>query len=345
MCGIFGYIGAKDPLKMCLNGLEQLEYRGYDSTGIAGISEGHLSIFKEAGKLSFLKPKIPLQALDVVIGHTRWATHGKVSSPNAHPHTDEKHSIALIHNGIIENYASLKEGLKKEDVHFQSETDTEVIVHLISKHYKGDLVEAVHKTLPLLRGIFAIALIHKDHPDQIVATTRECPLSIGYDDKHTESILSSDPNAFLGSILNVLFLRNGEIARVRKGSVDVFDASLKLILKKPERFESEYKPAAKEGFEHFMLKEIFEQPATIQKAMLGSIVENHVELEPLHIDSSRIENIWILGCGTSAHAGAIATLYFEDLAGIPASSEISSEARYRTPILTPNTLVIAVSQS
>jgi len=348
MCGIFGYIGVGDPLKKCIAGLEQLEYRGYDSTGIAGIAHGEISLWKEAGKLSELKKKLVLKPLEVAIGHTRWATHGKVTNQNAHPHLDGSGSIALVHNGIIENYDVLREELKKEGVSFISETDTEVIVHLISKFYKGDLLQAAHQALRLLKGIFAIALISKDHPDQIIAAARECPLSIGWNEKRTESIISSDPNAFLGSVLDVLFLRNDEIARVQKGKVEVFDSSLKSISKKTERLDSEYKAPSKEGFEHFMIKEIFEQPSTVQKAILGRFDDGNVVFEslgftPQELLSSR--QVWFIGCGTSSHAGAIGSQLLEDLAHIQASSEIASEARFRIPILSKDTLVIAISQS
>ncbi len=345
MCGIFGYIGDKDPLKTCLAGLEQLEYRGYDSTGIAGIAEGAISTYKEAGKLSLLKQKINLSRLDLAIGHTRWATHGKVTYENAHPHLDSSQSIALVHNGIIENYDSLREELKSRGIPFLSETDSEVIVQLISSHYQGNLVDAVYKTLPLLKGAFAIALIHKDHPDQIVAAARESPLAIAYNDDCTESLISSDQNAFLGTSLNVLFLMGDEIALIQKGAIHIFDQALQPVEKKTERFKNDYKAPSKEGFAHFMRKEISEQPQTIQKAFDGRFTP---DFEPIGISLEELKSmrhIWILGCGTSAHAGHIGAMYFEDLVKIPSSCDIASEARYRDPILGPDTLVIALSQS
>lgn len=343
MCGIFGYIGDEDPLKTCIAGLQQLEYRGYDSTGIAGIVEGKIAICKEVGKLSRLKEKLTLKSLKIAIGHTRWATHGKVSTVNAHPHQDAEEAIALVHNGIIENCDPLREGLQREKVRFLSETDTEVISNLIAKHYRGNLVEAVQKTLPLLKGHFAIALIHKDHPNQIVAAARECPLSIGTDDLQSESIISSDPNAFLGKALNILFLRNDEIARVEKGKVEIFDKQLKPITKKLERLDANFKIPSKEGFDHFMLKEIYEQPSTVQKAILGRFDEDQVQFESLSEEFRSAKSVWFIGCGTSANAGAIGTLLLEELAGISAHAEIASEARYR--IIPKNTLVVAMSQS
>jgi glucosamine--fructose-6-phosphate aminotransferase (isomerizing) len=343
MCGIFGYIGSKDPLKTCISGLELLEYRGYDSTGIAGISKGKIAFCKEIGKLSMLKKKLSLQTLEVAIGHTRWATHGKVTTENAHPHLDEKETIALVHNGIIENYASLKEGLQNQGVLFHSETDTEVITQLVGRCYQGDLVAAVQKIVPLLQGHFAIALIHKDHPDQIVAAARECPLSIGVDDEGTESIISSDPNAFLGGAFNILFLRNNEIAKIEKGKVSVFDLNQQRLAKKTERLEGNYKPASKEGFDHFMLKEIHEQPSTIQKALLGRMEEGQVQFESLSSEFNEASHVWLIGCGTSANAGMIGALFIEDIAKIPARCEIASEARYR--IIPEKTLIVAISQS
>jgi glucosamine--fructose-6-phosphate aminotransferase (isomerizing) len=345
MCGIFGYIGGRDPLTVCLEGLEQLEYRGYDSTGIAGIIAGKLVSCKETGKISYLKKKINLHELELAIGHTRWATHGGVSQKNAHPHVDASESIALVHNGIITNYNSLREELKKRGIPFVSETDSEVIVQLIAFHYRDNLCDAVQKTLPLLQGAFAIALIHKDHPGQIVAAARESPLAVGFDDEKTESIISSDPNAFLGRAFSVLFLHNDEIASIEKGRIHLFDQKLSPIEKKIERFEADYKTPSKEGFQHFMLKEIYEQPTTIQKAMFGRCSSSFEWFGFTEEEIKSFKNIWILGCGTSAHAGNIGAMYFEDLAKLPASCDIASEARYRDPILGSDTLVIGISQS
>lgn len=349
MCGIFGYIGVKDPLETCLVGLEQLEYRGYDSTGIAGILNGKISFCKKSGKLSNLKKSLQLEKLELAIGHTRWATHGAVNDQNAHPHLDTSGQIAIVHNGIVENYASLREGLLAEGITFHSDTDTEVIAALIAKHYRGDLLDAVEQTLPLLRGLYALAVIHKNHPDQIIASAHECPLAIGIDDQGSESILSSDPNAFLSSPFNVCFLRSGEIAKIEKGAFAIY-SNRKQVVRKLERIVGEGKLPSKEGFEHFMLKEIYEQPSSVQRALLGRIdkEEGKVHLEGLpftQADWNRFDRVWFLGCGTSAHAGAIGTTYIEEWAHLPASWEIASEARYRMGLLTPNTLVVAISQS
>ena len=353
MCGIFGYLGSQDSLKICLSGLERLEYRGYDSTGIAGVREGELINYKKAGKLSNLKQeleKATLNQLDLIIGHTRWATHGMVNDKNAHPILDMKNEVAIVHNGIIENYHLLREKLIGEGISFSSETDTEVIVQLISKFYSGNLTEAVQKTIPLLKGIYAIAVIHKNHPDEIVAAAHECPLAIGIDEKTMESFLSSDLTAFGLPSLEVLFLHGGEVAKIKKGSIEVFNANQHPIIKKKERFDTEYSVPSKEGFDHYLLKEIREQPSTIAKAIEGRFNEKtgEVVLEELPFtkaELAKIEKICILGCGTSAHAGSIAVNYFEEMAKLPASCEIASEARYRAPLFTPNTLVIAISQS
>jgi glucosamine--fructose-6-phosphate aminotransferase (isomerizing) len=384
---------------VCLTGLKLLEYRGYDSAGIGGVSGSEIAFCKRAGKLSNLTSTVDLPTMKLAIAHTRWATHGKVTDQNAHPHLSACNSIALIHNGIIENYAELKEALFLENVPFASETDSEVVVNLIAKYYQGDLVKALHRVLPLLKGIFAFLVIHKDHPDEIVAAARECPLSIGTNDDRTESIVSSDPNAFQGPKFDILFLRGDEIARIKKDRIEVFDSKLKPTSKKTERLEIDSKPPSKEGFEHFMLKEIFEQPATVQKALLGRIENGEVLFDELKlyreqegltchdrarqsaIDSNEehhsqreksdeknrlrkvaagqntsslterginlqsIRQLWILGCGTSSHAGLLASILLEDLARLPGAVEIASEARYRNPLLSPETLVVAMSQS
>lgn len=352
MCGIFGYIGKKDPIKICLSGLKQLEYRGYDSAGIAGIIEGKIKSCKEAGKIISLEKKIQKEQLklEFAIGHTRWATHGKPTDENAHPHFDHHATLALVHNGIIENFSKLRDQLKAKNILFKSDTDTEVIAQLIAQFYHGDIVAAVQKTLPLLEGSFAIALIHKNHPNQIVVAARESPLSIGFDDHKTESIISSDPNAFLASTPNIMFLRNDEVALVESHQIQVFDSKSNSIEKKIQRLENSYQAPSKEGFEHFLLKEIFEQSSTIQKALLNRLNEENFQVEFEQFQFSNeflksIRNIWMLGCGTSSHAGWIATLLFEDIAEISSSIEIASEARYRNPLLTADTLVIAISQS
>ena len=347
MCGIFGYIGKKDPLNICLKGLEQLEYRGYDSSGIGGIHNGKISICKKQGKLSNLKEKLTLPRLELAIAHTRWATHGKVTDENAHPFVDASESVALIHNGIIENYKELKEQLLIDGVKFSSETDSEVVANLIAKFYKGNLLQAMHSALKLLKGSFAFLAIHKDHPDEIIAAANQCPLSIGRNENKQETVISSDPNAFEGGDFDIFFLLNGEVARVQKGEVEIFDQTLNPIQKKGERLLLDSQAPSKDGFDHFMLKEIFQQPQVLQKALLGRYLDG-IFFEECNMPKNileNIKNIWIFGCGTSAHAGLIGSYFLEELALFPTTVEIASEARYRDLLIDDQTLVLSISQS
>lgn len=352
MCGIYGYIGPKNSLKTCLLGLKQLEHRGYDSAGIAGISNGELVFFKGEGKISQLEKKIALSQLDlsIAIGHTRWATHGKPCYLNAHPHFDEKSSLALVHNGIIENYVEIKESLQKKGVIFQSETDTEVLPQLIAHYYKKNILEAIRKCLAEIKGSFAVALIHKDYPGQIFCFSRHNPLCIGYNDNMTEVMIASDTNAFLGYSLNVIYLNDDEISTIDKGSVHVYDTQLKMVQKQSNKFEEQDCKPTKEGFSHFMEKEIFEQSFTIKKAMKDRILDEFgtAHFENLTFSSQELlatRHILIIACGTSYHAGCIGALMLEDLARIPTHAEIASELRYKDPIISDHTLVIAISQS
>ncbi|MBN1915185.1 MAG: glutamine--fructose-6-phosphate transaminase (isomerizing) [Parachlamydiales bacterium] len=352
MCGIFGYIGTENAVKTCIEGLKQLAYRGYDSSGIAGIRKGQLVSIKAEGKIVNLEKKIQLKDLELapIIGHTRWATHGIASENNAHPHIDSKETLAVVHNGIIDNFDSLRTFLKQKNISFRSETDTEVISQLIAYHYEGNLTVALNKTLSLLKGSFAIAIIHKDFPNQIIAASRESPLAIGYNHTKKERLISSDPNAFLGRNLNVFYLRNDEIAVINRQKIEVLDAHLSPIIKKTEKFNSTLTFPTKEGYEHFMLKEIFEQPNTIQKAMLGHYSENFgtAIFDNLNFSNQELmatRHILIIACGTSWHAGSIGASMLEDMARISTQAEIASELRFKNPIISDNTLVIAISQS
>lgn len=333
MCGIVGYVGTRDPLEICLAGLKQLEYRGYDSAGIAGICEGMLKSCKEAGKIVGLEKKVRLEDLhlELAIGHTRWATHGEPTNRNAHPHLDSAGDLALVHNGIIENYKALKETLP--EISFASDTDSEVIVQLIGKFYKGNLLSAVQETAKLLKGSFSIAVIHRKHKE-IVVVAHDCPLCIGFGEK--EAMVASDLNAFSHGIKNVLFLHKGEVARVWAEGLEVFEDQ-QLVIKKLEPLETEFSIPSKGSFEHYLLKEIFEQDQTIQKLLREKI--------EIRAEFLQAKNIWILGCGTSAHAAALGALFFEDLAHTRVNVEIASEARYRNLHFGPETLVIAISQS
>ncbi len=352
MCGIYGYVGPKNPADVCIHGLQFLEYRGYDSSGIAGIHQGSLFWRKEIGKIDQLKTSLSGLdlKLDLAIAHTRWATHGKPTKENAHPHFDENQTVAVVHNGIIENHFALREQLKEKGIRFHSDTDSEIIAQLVAHFYEGDLLSATQKTLSCLQGFWAIALIHKDHPDTIIAATRENPLAIGMSACRKETYISSDVNAFHHPDLDVMFLRNDEIAVITSHEVQVFDPASTPVSKTTERLSLENLSASKNGFAHFMLKEIFEQPNTIRQALHNRFLEEFgtAEFENFHLtpqELSSVKRVLILACGTSWHAGCIAASWLEDLARIPTQAEIASEFRYKNPIISEDTLVIAISQS
>jgi len=352
MCGIFGYVGPRNPTNICLKGLKHLEYRGYDSSGLAGILEGKILACREVGKLHALESAMQQQPmrLDLAIAHTRWATHGKPTKENAHPHVDETQSIAVVHNGIIENHATLRAMLQSKGRTFYSDTDTEVIAQLVSHFYEGQLLPAVQKALCMLRGFWGIALIHKNHPNQIIAAARENPIAIGSNASRSEAFVSSDANAFDEPNLDVMFLRNDEIALITPEKIEVFDQSSTPVQKSTERLEAAGTAPSKNGYAHFMLKEIFEQPQAIQQAFHNRLIPEFgtAEFENLTLSASdllAVRHIVILACGTSLHAGQIAASLLEDKARIPTQAEIASEFRYKNPIISENTLVIAISQS
>ncbi len=360
MCGIFGYLGRRNAVKTAIDGLKKLEYRGYDSAGIAGVFQGQIIGCKEVGKVEGLEREV--QELDFqlesAIAHTRWATHGKPSQINAHPHYDNARSLALVHNGIIENHLALKKELVSQGARFVSETDTEVISHLIASLYKGDLLFAVRKAIGMLKGAFAFALIHKDFPDQIVVVGHESPLVIGVGEQ--EMFVSSDPVAFSEFTHNVVFELlqpinrclngNDEVAVVHRDTFEVFDAAGQRSEKKIEKLTAKFGTASKGAYEHYTLKEIFEQPQTIRSAYVDRLSE---EFGTAHFEEVQtempelldVERILILGCGTSWHAGYLGAYLFEDMARIPTQLEISSEYRYKNPLVPHRTLVIAISQS
>lgn len=352
MCGIFGYIGPQNAAELCIQGLKRLEYRGYDSAGIAGCRGGQLVVSRVAGKVAGLEAKVISEemAVDSAIAHTRWATHGAPTEKNAHPHTDVAKKLAVVHNGIIENYASLKLELQKKGAVFQSDTDTEVIAILIGSLYKGDILQAVQEAVPFLQGSFALAVVHQDFPDKIVAAANESPLLVGLGEN--EIFLASDIHAFLTHTRDVLYLVEREVALIGLDGIEVFDATAAQVMKQAERVDLEVQEASKGDYEHFTLKEIFEQPQTIRNALLSRYLEESgtAVFEDLTEDLpeealQRVERIIILGCGTSWHAGYVGSYLLEDIARIPVQVEISSEFRYKNPIVQKGTLVIAISQS
>lgn len=351
MCGIFGYIGNKDPVKTVINGLKKLEYRGYDSAGIAGINNEKIVFSKEVGKVAVLEEavnRMHFSSQKLAISQTRWATHGKVTHTNAHPHLDQHQTLAVIHNGIIENYMTLKKQLQEQGCHFVSDTDTEVIAQLIASLYKGDILQAVQQAVVLLKGAFAVALIHQDFPDQIIAIAHECPLVIGIGNQ--EAFISSDPNAFAFYTREAIYLSNQEIAVIKADSQQIYNTSRDLIDKQPFVLEEAVETVDKGQFEHYTLKEIFEQPQTIRNALLSRFAPEYgtalfEELSFSAVDLMHVERILILACGTSWHAGFVAAYMIEEMARIPVQIEISSEFRYKNPIVQPGTFVIAISQS
>jgi glutamine---fructose-6-phosphate transaminase (isomerizing) len=349
MCGIFGYVGSRNAVNVVIDGLKRLEYRGYDSAGFAGVQENRLVFCKEVGKVSILEQEVKKQNLDLpaAIAQTRWATHGKVTKINAHPHFDMQQSLAVVHNGIIENHDVLREQLKNNGVTFVSDTDTEVIAHLISSYYQGDILAAVQKAVIQLKGSYAVALVHRDFPDQIVAIAHEAPLVIGIGNH--EAFLSSDPHAFAFYTRQAIYLSNSEIAVIKAESQKVYSTE-EPVDKEYHVLNSDFIEASKGSFEHYTLKEIFEQPQTIRNALLSRFLSEYgtalfEELTFDDVDLLAVERVLILACGTSWHAGYVAAYMLEEIARIPVQLEISSEFRYKNPIVPPGTFVIAISQS
>ncbi len=350
MCGIFGYIGSKDVVGVTLKGLKKMEYRGYDSAGIAGVIGSRAICYKDVGKIAGLKQLIKDKTFTpkATIAHTRWATHGKPSPVNAHPHFDQGHSLAVVHNGIIENHDILRKKLEKKGVIFDSETDSEVIAQLIADCYTGDILKAMQQTIALLEGAFAIAIIHKDFPNQIFIAAHESPLVIGLGKK--EIFVASDVNAFIQHTRDVVYLSHSEMGVIKKNSLEVYDMQLNKVIKEQHRIKRALEEVSKGSFEHFTLKEIFEQPKSLERTLFSRFLEEYgtAKFENFSFDVNylhSVSRILILACGTSWHAGYVSAYLLEDIAGIPVQVEISSEFRYKNSIVQENTLVIAISQS
>jgi glucosamine--fructose-6-phosphate aminotransferase (isomerizing) len=351
MCGIVGYVGPKPVLPVLMDGLHRLEYRGYDSAGIALVRDGQLQIRRSAGKLSNLEDVLlrdPIQG-EFGIGHTRWATHGRPTEENAHPHRDCKNRIVVVHNGIIENYLELKRELKAAGHRFVTETDTEVVAHLVEQESRGDgLPAAVQRALGRVRGLFALVLISADDPETIVAVRNGPPVVVGLGDG--EFFVASDTPAILDHTRNVVFLDDREIAVVSRGGVRFQSFDGRAITKIPQHISWDPVMAEKAGYPHFMLKEIHEQPWAVRETVLGrtSVESGRVFLEELQIDPATfaaVERVVILACGTSWHAGLVGKFLIEELARVPVEVDYSSEFRYREPIVNDRTLAIAITQS
>jgi glutamine---fructose-6-phosphate transaminase (isomerizing) len=352
MCGIVGYIGKKDALPVLLDGIKRLEYRGYDSSGIAVINGKTARAVKAVGKIVELEKRIKKQGRENLkghlgIAHTRWATHGKPSEPNAHPHADCTGKLWLVHNGIIENHSQLKKFLLKRGHKFLSETDTEVLTHLVENFYEGDLTEALRNALKLARGAYGIVLFHADEPQKLLAAKCGSPMVIGQGKE--EIIVASDVSAVLKYTKKVIFLDDGEMAEIVGEKLRIFDANHKKVDKKIQEIEWNLEQAEKAGFKHFMVKEIYEQPDTLTNSMRGRLLKNgKVKLGGLEsvIDKiAKVDKIIIIGCGTARHAGMVGKYLFEEIVGIPTEAEYSSEFRYHLPRLNKRTAVIAMSQS
>ncbi len=353
MCGIVGYVGDRQAQGVLLNGLKRLEYRGYDSSGMATILpiKNSISVRKSIGKIAALEKLLQNKPLlgSVGIAHTRWATHGQPNQPNAHPHCDCANSIAVVHNGIIENFTKLKNDLIKEGHKFTSETDTEVIVHLVEKFYKNCLLEdAVRRALKLLDGSYAIAVIAKKEPGKIVGARSGSPLIMGVG--KNENFLASDAPAILEYTKDIIFLDEGEMAVLTKDNYQVFNLGGKPINKKISRITWDISQAQKQGYKHFMLKEINEQPKII-KGFLNLRIEHpskNISFPEQHVPDKKlrnIKNIAIVACGTAYHAGLVGKYIIEEICKIPVSVDVSSEFRYRQPLIDKATLIIAISQS
>ena len=349
MCGIFGYSGNKEAQNIVLQGLKHLEYRGYDSSGIAIQTDANvIAIEKTHGKIRNLEETLKHHPLTgkTAIGHTRWATHGIPTRENAHPHLNESDELAVVHNGIIENHFDLKKTLQEEGVHFRSETDTEVIVHLVAKYYKGNLENAVRRTLKDLKGTYAIAVIASREPGKIVAAKMDSPLVIG--SAKGESYLASDISALLEHTDKVTSIENGDVVTMNGGVFSITDVAGKPITRKPTKIDWDITQAKKGGYAHFMLKEIFEQPGILTAILKERIRGNTIHFDELEITAAqfkKIKQVCIIACGTAYHAGLTAKYIMEELTEIPVFVDTSSEFRYRNPRVGKDTLVIAVSQS
>jgi glucosamine--fructose-6-phosphate aminotransferase (isomerizing) len=354
MCGIVGYVGNKQVVPLIIDGLRKLEYRGYDSAGIAVVNEGHdLEIRRAEGKLRNLEETIRLSPIDGTygIGHTRWATHGRPTEENAHPHRDCTGRVVVVHNGIIENYLQLKDRLRKEDHRFVTETDTEVIAHLIEEHQKlgSNFEQAVLATVAELRGIFALSIINADEPDTIIAVRQGPPVVIGLGDR--EFFVASDIPPILQHTRDVFFLGDGEIAVLNKDAVRVINFEGNSVQPAIQRITWDPIMAEKGGFKHFMLKEIYEQPRSVRDTVQGriSLDSGHVFLDEMsnltEEDFKKFTSITIAACGTSWHAGLAGKYMIEQLARIPVDVDYASEFRYRNPVMDQNTLLLVISQS
>jgi len=348
LCGIVGYVGKKEATPILVEGLRKLEYRGYDSSGVAVLKQDKLQVVKSEGKLSFLESKLLRNNPTgfIGIGHTRWATHGRPSDENSHPHTSCSEDFAIVHNGIIENYLELKEWLLEQGHIFSSETDTEVIAHMVEHYYEGDLEKAVRKTLEIIHGSYALGVISRNEPDKIVAARKDSPLVVGIG--VGENFIASDIPAILSYTRKCYLINDGEVCVLTPEEIKITDISGEIVNKEVFNVSWDAEAAEKGGYEHFMLKEIHEQPVAFRKTLTGRINGNEVEFEDFDLPLETVNNwrkVYIVACGTAYHAGLVGKGIFENLLRIPVEVDIASEFRYRNPLVDENTLVIVISQS
>lgn len=349
MCGIVGYIGDDRAVPFLLSGLEKLEYRGYDSAGVAVYDGAQIHVVKAKGRLKVLEGILsdgtPLMGSSG-IGHTRWATHGAPSDVNSHPQTSSGGKFAVVHNGIIENYLYIKNHLKKRGVDFVSETDTEVIAQMLEYYYDGNILETISKVISKVDGSYALGIICEDYPDRIFAVRKDSPLIVGVGDG--ENYIASDVPAILSKTRNIFRLNDGEIAVLTKNAIEFFDSDLDKLTKTMETINWDIAAAEKGGYEHFMIKEIMEQPEAVRNTVSPRIKDGRIVLDDIKLtadDLKNINKIFFIGCGTAYHVGVAAKYTFEKLVRIPVEVDVASEFRYRSPIIDEKTLVVIISQS
>jgi glucosamine--fructose-6-phosphate aminotransferase (isomerizing) len=349
MCGIVGYVGPRDAAPILLEGLSRLEYRGYDSAGIALVTaEGELFVEKRAGKLANLRTALLDATPEATVGlaHTRWATHGRPNDLNAHPHVDCTGEVTVIHNGIIENFRDLRDGLIERGHRIGSETDTEVLAHLVEEAYQGDIGDAARAALRQATGAYAVAVLHRREPGRLVGARRNVPLIVGLGDG--ENLIASDVAAVLAHTRDVIFLEEGDVADLDHRSVRITDLTGEPLHRPVERINWSIESAEKGGYAHFMLKEIHEQEVAIRSAITGRLHDDEVrldELDPVRDALARVERVELVACGSAAYASAVAATLIQSWAGVPARWNVGSELRYSPPPLDERTLVIAVTQS
>ncbi len=349
MCGIVGYLGKRQATEVLIDGLSKLEYRGYDSAGVAVNTGNELAIRKFKGRLAILAEDLQKDPIDghLGIGHTRWATHGEPSDVNSHPHFNMDRTIAVVHNGIIENYLELRAELEAEGVKFLSQTDTEIAAHMVSKYYEGNLLDAVYKATSRFRGAYALGVVCADNANELVAVRKDSPLVVGLGED--ENMIASDIPAILKYTRNVYFLENGEFVHILGDKVTVLNENKEVVEKEVSEITWDVEAASKGGFDSFMAKEIYEQPKGVEDTLLRRLDENgRIKLDDIKItkeDLDKINKVYIVACGTAYHAGLVGKYAIEKFAKIPVIADIASEFRYSDPFVDENTLIIIVSQS